>query len=90
MIFIILEYFQWLLFVFIVSIYVVFFKIDVRFNIIVIKFLINNIIIEQVSSIVSFNLILNIYIYLGMGCVFFIKIFLIIQYVFIRKLIYFC
>lgn len=72
MIFIILEYFQWLLFVFIVSIYVVFFKIDVRFNIIVIKFLINNIIIEQVSSIVSFNLILNIYIYLGMGCVFFI------------------
>lgn len=71
MIFIILEYFQWLLFVFIVSIYVVFFKIDVRFNIIVIKFLINNIIIEQVSSIVSFNLILNIYIYLGMGVCFF-------------------
>lgn len=67
MIFIILEYFQWLLFVFIVSIYVVFFKIDVRFNIIVIKFLINNIIIEQVSSIVSFNLILNIYIYLKLN-----------------------
>lgn len=61
------EYPQWLSLASIVSIYVVFLKIDVRLNIIVTKSLTNNITIEQVSSIASLNLILNTYIYLGMG-----------------------
>lgn len=84
------EYPQWLSLASIVSIYVVFLKIDVRLNIIVTKSLTNNITIEQVSSIASLNLILNTYIYLGMGCVLFIKIPLITQYAVIRKSIHFC